>query len=267
MTTTAEHRPHVEVVQHHTTSMTLVAEEFEADVRVAAKERGRRRGRRADAARRRRAAAARAGSPGAHVDLILGRRADPAVLAVRRPGRPPLLAAGHPARRRRPRRLALRPRPAAGRRHRARPRPAQQLPARSHSPRYLFIAGGIGITPILTMIAAGRGAPGPTGGWSTAGGGARRWPSSTSSRRYGDRVDGAPAGRDRAARSGVAARAPARPDTTDLLLRPGTAAGRGRSSTARAWPAESLHVERFAAKPVGDRRADRGVRGHLAQAS
>ncbi len=38
MTTTAEHRPHVEVVQHHTTSMTLVAEEFEVDVRVEAKE-------------------------------------------------------------------------------------------------------------------------------------------------------------------------------------------------------------------------------------
>ena len=58
-----------------------------------------------------------------------GRGADPAVLALRRPGRPPPVAAGHPAGRGRRRRLPLRPRPAAGRRHGPGPRPAEQLRA------------------------------------------------------------------------------------------------------------------------------------------
>ena len=33
-------------------------------------------------------------------------------------------------------------------------RPAQPLPAARRPPRYLFVAGGIGITPILPMVAA-----------------------------------------------------------------------------------------------------------------
>ena len=47
------------------------------------------------------------------------------------------------------------------------------------SPRYLFIAGGIGITPILPMIAAAR-RPVPSGTSSTAGGSGPRWRSWTS---------------------------------------------------------------------------------------
>ena len=58
-----------------------------------------------------------------------GRGADPAVLAVRRPGRPPPVAAGHPARRERRRRVAVRPRPAASGRYGAGPRAAEQLRA------------------------------------------------------------------------------------------------------------------------------------------
>ena len=59
------------------------------------------------------------------------------------------------------------------------------------SPRYLFIAGGIGITPILPMIAAAAGGRRATGGWSTAAGSAASMAFLDELARYGDRVDGA----------------------------------------------------------------------------
>ena len=90
--------------------------------------RGRRRRGRADpAAAHRRAAATVVAGRARRPDP--GRRADPAVLAVRRPGRPPPVAAGRPARRRGRRWFAVRPRPAAAGRHGPGPRAAQQLRA------------------------------------------------------------------------------------------------------------------------------------------
>ena len=124
--------------------------------RHAARRRQDRRRRRRDDARARRAVrrpAARTGRPGAHIDLRAAQRADPAVLAVRRPLGPVHL----------PRR-----RPAASRPAAAAP-PSCTTSWRSGDvvgvggPRnnfplvpaehYLFVAGGIGITPMLPMIA------------------------------------------------------------------------------------------------------------------
>ena len=92
-------------------------------------------------------------APGAHVDLRLpggltrqySLCGDPAdrpcwrVAVLREPDEP--------------RRLGVRARRSWPRARRRRARPAQPLPARP-APRYLFIAGGIGITPILPMIGA-----------------------------------------------------------------------------------------------------------------
>ena len=116
------------------------------------------------------------------------------------------------------------------------------------APRYLFIAGGIGITPILTMIAAGR-ARGAD--WRLVYGGRRRESMAFLDElaRYGDRVTVARRTKP-VCWTWRVTRWPARRHT-GLLLRPGAVAGRGRSAQP-AWPAGSLHVERFAPKPVGD---------------
>ena len=100
------------------------------------------------------APAARLGTAGAHVDLILGRRADPAVLAVRRPRRSAATTGSASSA---TTRAAAAPRTyttgsSAGDVVRVRgPRNHFLL---DPSPRYLFLAGGIGITPILPMVAA-----------------------------------------------------------------------------------------------------------------
>ena len=150
----AGHRPHVEAVHHRTTSVTLVTAEFEAEARVAAKREA------ADGVvtltlrEPRRPSASPPGSPGAHVDLILDAAptrqyslcGDPTDRHEYRLGilRDPNGRGGS----------ALRARPAARAGDTVRVRgPRNNFPL-DPSPRYLFIAGGIGITPILPMIRA-----------------------------------------------------------------------------------------------------------------
>ena len=141
---------HVESVKHQSTSLTLATRQFEADVRVAAKEAV------ADGVvaltlRELDGQPLPRWEPGAHVDLILGEAAtrqyslsgDPDDQHTWRLGilRDPNGSGGS---------LYVHDRLQAGDLVRIRgPRNNFQLAA---SPRYLFIAGGIGITPILPMI-------------------------------------------------------------------------------------------------------------------
>ncbi|GAA1778317.1 PDR/VanB family oxidoreductase [Actinomadura chokoriensis] len=123
--------------------------------------------------------------------------------------------------------------------------PRNRFPLEDAS-RYLFLAGGIGITPLLPMIAraAGRGVP-----WRLVYGGRSRSSMAflPELARYGDAVAVVPEDLD------------GRPDLDALLGTPqeGTAvyccgpegllaAVEGRCA---AWPDGSLHVERFAAAP------------------
>ncbi len=96
------------------------------------------------------------------------------------------------------------------------------------APHYLFIAGGIGITPILPMIAAVTAAGAD---WHLLYGGRYRDSMAflPELARYGDRVTGGSAGRDRPARPGLLARCAAA-GHAGLLLRARAAAGRGRGT-------------------------------------
>jgi ferredoxin-NADP reductase len=240
-----EHHPHVETVQHHTTSVTVVAREFEADVRVESKQ---------EVAEGVVALTLRQiadeplprWSPGAHVDLILdgvptrqySLCGDPADHHVWRLGvlRDPAGGGGS---------RYVHDQLRAGDSIRVRgPRNNFEL---AGSPRYQFIAGGIGITPILPMIAAAEAA---SADWQLLYGGRQRASMAFLGElaRYGDRVTVAPQ------------------DETGLLdldsllgtPQPGTlvyccgpepllAAVEERCHT---WPSRSLHVERFSARPL-----------------
>jgi ferredoxin-NADP reductase len=115
------------------------------------------------------------------------------------------------------------------------------------SPRYLFIAGGIGITPVLPMIRAAEAAGAD---WRLVFGGRHRASMAFLDElaRYGDKVSVRPQ------------------DETGLLDLAGLL-GESQGGTAvyccgpepllaavedncRSWPQGSLHVERFAAKPL-----------------
>jgi ferredoxin-NADP reductase len=241
-------RPHVETVQHHSTSVTLVGAEYEADVRLEEKRLA------ADGVvvltlREVSGAPLPPWTPGAHVDLLLDGAlgdgptrqyslcGDPADHHVWRIGvlREPegrvsvhvhdVLQEGDVVRVRGPRNnFPLQP-----------------------SPRYLFIAGGIGITPLLPMVAAAAAAGAD---WQLVYGGRRR-----DSMAFLDEL------------SGHGGRVSVRPqDETGLLDLDGLL-GTPREGTrvyccgpepllaaveerCAAWPAGSLHVERFAAKPL-----------------
>ncbi|MFF3286633.1 PDR/VanB family oxidoreductase [Streptomyces sp. NPDC003023] len=123
--------------------------------------------------------------------------------------------------------------------------PRNTFPLVGDSPEYLFVAGGIGITPILPMVdrVAARGA---------------RW-----SLLYGGRTRPAMAFLDHLARYGDRVRV--RPQDTHGLLDLGGFLGSPRPGTVvyacgpepllaaleeqcRAWPAGTLRVERFAAR-------------------
>ena len=108
--------------------------------------------------------------------------------------------------------------------------PAQQLPARAGA-AYVFIAGGIGITPLLPMIAAAEAAGAD---WSLDYGGRNRapWPSPRSWRALRRPRPAAPAGRGGSARPRRHPRPP-RPDALGLLLRAGAAARRRRAALCR----------------------------------
>ena len=250
MTTTAEHRPHVEVVQHHTTSMTMVSEEFEVDVRVAAKELA------ADGVVT--LELHEAGGqplprwqPGAHVDLILPDAptrqyslcGDPADHHCYRLGilREPASRGGSEY---------IHDRLQVGDIVRVRG-PRNNFPL-AHAPRYLFIAGGIGITPLLTMIAQ---AERVGADWRLVYGGRRRESMAFLDElaRYGDRVSVRPQDETGLLDLGVVTRWPARRHT-DLLLRPGTVAGRGR----RAQPCLAGQVPARRAFRTQARRRRRG---------
>jgi ferredoxin-NADP reductase len=231
-------------VQHHTTSVTVVAREFEADVRVESKQ---------EVAEGVVALTLRQiadeplprWSPGAHVDLILdgvptrqySLCGDPADHHVWRLGvlRDPAGGGGS---------RYVHDQLRAGDTIRVRgPRNNFEL---ADSPRYQFIAGGIGITPILPMIAAAA----ASADWQLLYGGRQRASMAFLGElaRYGDRVTVAPQ------------------DETGLLdldsllgtPQPGTlvyccgpepllAAVEER---CHAWPSRSLHVERFSARPL-----------------
>jgi ferredoxin-NADP reductase len=117
------------------------------------------------------------------------------------------------------------------------------------SPRYQFIAGGIGVTPILTMIEAAqaRGAD-----WRLLYGGRERASMGFLDELagYGDRVTVCPQDElgmlDLASVLGVP-----RPDTLVYCCGPEGLLGAVEDG-CRHWPAGSLHLERFSAKPVGE---------------
>ena len=196
-------------------------------------------------ARARRAAGGRlpTGRPGAHIDLRAAERADPAVLAVRRPLGPATYRVG----------VLREPDGRGGSAY-----VHDQLAVgdvvgvggpRNNFPlvpaeRYLFVAGGIGITPLLPMIAQAEllGAD-----WRLLYGGRRRASMAFLDELAGVRRPGAgrPAGRARPARPagflGDAARR--RPD---LRLRPAPLLAAMEAACA-GWPPHTVRTERFVA--------------------
>ena len=243
----AEHPPHVEAVQHRTTSVTLVTAEFEAEARVAAKREA------ADgvvtlALREVGDSPLPAWEPGAHVDLVLDGAptrqyslcGDPADSHEYRLGvlRDPdgrgssryvhdRLAVGDNVRLRGPR---------------------NNFPLVA-SPRYLFIAGGIGITPILPMIRAAEAAGAD---WELVYGGRRRASMAFLDElaQYGDRVSIRPQDETGLLDLDTLLGTP-RPDTLVYCCGPEALLGAVEQSCA-AWPPRSLHVERFAPKPQAE---------------
>lgn len=123
--------------------------------------------------------------------------------------------------------------------------------------RYLFIAGGIGITPILPMMAAAEAARIP---WTLAYGGRSR-PSMAFGHeilcRYGDRVTLWP--QDEMGLLDLDALL-GKPRARTLVYccgpEPLLAAAEARCG---AWPAGALHVERFAPRPAEERQLQAGA--------
>jgi cytochrome P450/ferredoxin-NADP reductase len=117
------------------------------------------------------------------------------------------------------------------------------------SPRYLFIAGGIGITPILAMI---RSVESAGAEWNLVYGGRQRGSMAFLEElaQYGSRVSIQPQDEtgllDLAAILGTPIR-----DTLVYCCGPEPLLAAVERASA-AWPARSLHVERFAPKPQGD---------------
>jgi cytochrome P450/ferredoxin-NADP reductase len=236
---------HIEAVQHRSTRLTLATRELETVVRVAAKEVV------ADGV----VALTLRGvdghplprwEPGSHVDLVIdgvhtrqySLCGDPADTDVYRLGilRDP---AGSGAS------LHVHDQLQAGDVVRVRG-PRNNFPL-ADSRRYLFIAGGIGITPVLPMI---RAAEATGADWRLVYGGRHRASMAflDELRGYGDKVSVRPQ------------------DETGLLDLPGLL-GEAQPGTAvyccgpepllaavedncRSWPTGSLHVERFAARPL-----------------
>jgi ferredoxin-NADP reductase len=245
MTTTT--RPHVETVQHRTTSTTVVTTEFEADVRVEQKQAA------ADGVvvltlRHLGDQPLPGWTPGAHVDLVLDEVVagptrqyslcgDPADHHVWRLG---VLreAEGHTS-------VHVHDRLQPGDVVRVRG-PRNNFPLEP-APRYLFIAGGIGITPLLPMVAAAEAAGAD---WRLVYGGRNRGSMAFLGdlATFGDRVS-------------------VRPQDETGLLDLDALLGTPRADTAvyccgpepllaaveqrcSAWPPGALHVERFAPRPV-----------------
>jgi cytochrome P450/ferredoxin-NADP reductase len=241
----ADHHPHVEEVRHRTTTVTVVASEFEADVRVEAKE-GAADGVVSLALREVGDHPLPPWTPGAHVDLILedgptrqySLCGDPADHHVWRLGilRDPEGRGGS---------LHVHDRLQVGDAVRVRG-PRNNFPL-VESPRYLFIAGGIGITPILPMITTAEAAGAE---WRLVYGGRRRASMAFVDElaRCGDRVSIRP--QDETGLLDLDALLGTPLDGTLVYCcgpEPLLAAVEERCS---AWPRRSLHVERFSAKPL-----------------
>jgi ferredoxin-NADP reductase len=238
-------RLHVETVQRDTTSMTVLTREFEADVRVEDK---------ADVADGVVALTLRqiadsplpSWAPGAHVDLILdgvptrqySLCGDPADHHLWRLGILRDENGGGGSR-------FVHDRLRAGDTVRVRgPRNNFELAA---SPRYQFIAGGIGITPILPMIAAASAAGAD---WRLLYGGRYRASMAFLGElaRYGDRVTVAPQDETGLLDLDSLLGTP-QPDTLVYCCGPEPLLA-AVEERCHAWPPRSLHVERFSARPL-----------------
>ena len=172
------------------------------------------------------------------------------------------MAGRRAARPREPGRIAVRPRGAPRRLHRAGAGPAQPLPARAARRATSSSPAGSAITPILPMIEAAeaRGAD-----WQPA----LRRPGAGSMafldelERYGDRVTVWPQDEQGHARPRLG------PVASRARTRSSTAAGpKGCSSAVEeacaGWPEGSLHIERFSAKELEELRPTRSnIRGRV----
>jgi ferredoxin-NADP reductase len=237
-------RPHVEAVRHRTTTVTLATSEFEASARVVAKEAV------ADGvvALTLREAGGRplpAWEPGAHVDLVLdgvptrqySLCGDPADHHDYRLGilRDPDGRGSS---------LFVHDRLAVGDTVRVRG-PRNNFPL-AGSPRYLFVAGGIGITPILPMIRAAEAAG---AGWELVYGGRRRASMGFLDELapYGDRVSVRPQDETGLLDLDALLGTP-RADTLVYCCGPEPLLAAVEQRCA-GWPRGALHVERFAPRP------------------
>ncbi|HEX2072240.1 MAG TPA: cytochrome P450 [Geodermatophilus sp.] len=244
---TGQRHPHVETVHHRTTSVTLVAAEFEADARVAAKHQA------ADgvvtlALREVGDHPLPAWDPGAHVDLVLDKAptrqyslcGDPADHHEYRLGilRDPEGRGSS---------LYVHDELQVGDTVRVRG-PRNNFPLVA-SPRYLFIAGGIGITPILAMIRAVEAAGAD---WKLVYGGRRRASMAFLDElaQYGDRVSIRPQDETGLLDLDALLGTP-RPDTLVYCCGPEPLLA-AVEQRCTAWPSRSLHVERFAPKPLAE---------------
>ena len=115
------------------------------------------------------------------------------------------------------------------------------------SPRYLFIAGGIGITPILPMIAAAQAA---AADWHLLYGGRQRGSMAFLEElaRYGDRVTVAPQDETGLLDLDTFLGSP-QPNTLVYCCGPEPLLA-AVEERCRAWPPRSLRVERFSARPL-----------------
>jgi ferredoxin-NADP reductase len=248
MRTTGTHS-HVETVQHRTTSVTVVASEFEADVRVQDKREA------ADGVvvltlREVNDHPLPPWTPGAHIDLVLDSLLDGT------PTRQYSLC-GDPADHHVWRLGVLRDPDGRGSSRYVHDElgandtfrvrgPRNNFPL-VESPRYLFVAGGIGITPLLPMIAA---ADAEGADWRLVYGGRRRASMAFLDElaRYGDRVSVRPQDETGLLDLDGLLGTP-QEDTRVYCCGPEPLLAAVEQRCA-GWPSGSLHVERFSAKPL-----------------
>ncbi|WP_290513041.1 PDR/VanB family oxidoreductase [Aeromicrobium sp.] len=254
-------RPHVQAVAHQTTTLTVTTREFEAVVRVEAK---------AMVAEGVVAVSLREVNdrplprwePGAHVDLVLDKAPSRQYSLCGDPEDPHLWRLG----------ILRDPEGSGGSLYvhdelqvgdlvRVRgPRNNFRLVA---SPRYLFIVGGIGITPILPMIAAAEAAGAE---WELVYGGRERASMAFLDEladHGGDRVRVAP--QDEVGLLDLEALLGApRPDTLVYCCGP-EALLNAVEQRCTGWPSGSLHVERFYAKPLTEPVLSDSFEVYLAQ--
>ena len=239
-------RSHVATAHHHTDT-TVVTRELETDVRVAAKEH------KADGVvaltlRAVDGTPLPAWTPGAHVDLILGDGApnrqyslcgDVADLGAYRLGILRDADGGGGSRH-------VHDRLAVG--DVVRVRGPRNNFALVPAPRYLFIAGGIGITPILPMIAAAEAAGAE---WRLVYGGRTRASMAFLDElaAHGDRVTVCPQDETGLLDLATLLGTP-EPDTLVYCCGPEPLLAAVEDRCA-AWPSRALHLERFSARPMG----------------